>query len=165
MVLKLAPPKYRRFLSYICGFALCFTWESFLTSAAWLFGLNVSAMITIWTGEYQVYYTFVPTVILLGFACAVNLSWGRHMNSIEALVLVVQFAAFFLVLVLLSIAAGSGTLTPSFTFDTVTGYSSWVGGFLGLSYCTGVLGGFDCATHLGMCSTIVFLSRQSLTDG
>ncbi|KAK5115016.1 hypothetical protein LTR85_010054 [Meristemomyces frigidus] len=148
MVLKLAPPKYQRFLSYICGFALCFTWESYLTSAAWLFGMNVSAMITIWTGEYQVYYTFVPTVLMLGVACAVNLTWGKHMNVLEALVLVVQFAAFFLVVVLLAMASGTHTLTGDFSFVTLTGWSRWVGGLLGFCYCTGVLGGFDCATHL-----------------
>lgn len=61
MVLKLAPEKNRRFLSYMCGFALCFTWTSYLTSAAWLFGMNVSAIVTTHTAEYKVWYTFVPT--------------------------------------------------------------------------------------------------------
>ncbi|KAK5744121.1 hypothetical protein LTR17_002151 [Elasticomyces elasticus] len=148
MVLKLAPQKYRRFLSYICGFALCFTWESYLTSASWLFGMNISGMITIWTGAYQTYYTFVPAVCMLIFACAVNLSWGRHMNVFESLVLVVQFAAFFLVVVVLGMASGTQTLRASFTFDSFTGYPRWIGVLLGFSYCTGVLGGFDCATHL-----------------
>ncbi|KAK3623583.1 hypothetical protein LTR56_021546 [Elasticomyces elasticus] len=148
MVLKLAPQKYRRFLSYICGFALCFTWESYLTSASWLFGMNISGIITIWTGGYQTYYTFVPAVCMLIFACAVNLSWGRHMNVFESLVLVVQFAAFFLVVVVLGMASGTQTLSASFTFDSFTGYPRWIGVLLGFSYCTGVLGGFDCATHL-----------------
>jgi len=150
MVLKLAPPRYQRFLSYICGFVLCFTWESTLSSASWLFGMNVSGIITIWTGEYQTWYTFVPTLLVLVFACAMNLTWGKHMNVLEALVLVVQFAAFFLVVVLLAMASGTHTLTANFTFESLTGWSKWVGILLGFSYCTGVLGGFDCATHLGM---------------
>ncbi|KAK5131252.1 hypothetical protein LTR08_001157 [Meristemomyces frigidus] len=81
-------------------------------------------------------------------ACAMNLTWGKHMNVLESLVLVVQFAAFFLVLVLLAMASGEHTLSASFTFETVTGWPRLVGFLLGLSYCTGVLGGFDCATHL-----------------
>lgn len=150
MVLKLAPEKYRRFLSYICGFALCFTWESYLTSASWLFGMNVSAIITIWNSEYRVWYTFVPTVCMLMIACVVNLTWGKHMNLLETLVLFVQLTAFVLVLGLLANASASHILTASFSFDTVTGWPSWLGALLGLSYCTGVLGGFDCATHLGV---------------
>lgn len=85
---------------------------------------------------------------MLMIACVVNLTWGRHMNTLEALVLLVQFAAFFLVLVVLAMASSTNTLPASFTFATETGYSRWVGALLGLSYCTGVLGGFDCATHL-----------------
>ncbi|KAK3631706.1 hypothetical protein LTR22_020944 [Elasticomyces elasticus] len=134
MVLKLAPERYRRFLSYICGFALCFTWESYLTSASWLFGMNISGIITIWTGEYQTYYTFVPAVCTLTFACAVNLSWGKHMNVFEALVLVVQSAAFFLVVVILGMASGTHNLSASFTFDSFTVYPRWIGVLLGFSY-------------------------------
>ena len=148
MVLKLAPPKHQRFLSYICGFILCFTWESFFTVSAWLFGMNISAMVTIWTGVYETYYTFVPAVCVLIIACAANLTWGKHMNILEALVLVVQFTTFFLILVILGMASGTHTLTSSFTFETTTGWPNWAGALLGLSYCTGVLGGFDCATHL-----------------
>lgn len=72
------------------------------------------------------------------------------MNVLEALVLVVQFAAFFLVLVLLALASGTHTLTPSLSFATSTGWPDSIEVLLALSYCTGVLGGFDCATHLGM---------------
>lgn len=149
MVLQLSPPKSRRFLSYMCGFALSFTWESFLASASWLFGMNISAIVTLWTGRYEVWYTFVPTICMLAVACGVNLSWGKHMNVLEALVILVQFGAFFLVLVLLAFASGTGTLTASLTFTTSTGWPNWVGAMLALCYCTGVLGGFDCATHLG----------------
>ncbi|KAK3073197.1 hypothetical protein LTR53_005436 [Teratosphaeriaceae sp. CCFEE 6253] len=148
MVLKLAPLKYRRFLSYICGFVLCFTWESYLTSAVWLFGMMISGIVTIWTGHYEVYYTFVPGVFIVCVATAVNLTWGRHMNTLEALVLVVQFAAFFLVIVLLAVASGTHTLEASFTFQSETGWSEWVGVAIAFSYATAVLGGFDCATHL-----------------
>jgi choline transport protein len=146
--MKLAPKKYQRILSYACGFVLCFTWESYLTSGSWITGMNISAMITIWTGEYQTYYTFVPTVCILIFACAVNLTWGKHMNILESLVLVIQFVAFFLVLVILAMASAAGTLTASFNFETPSGWPQWVGGFIGLYYCTGVLGGFDTALHL-----------------
>lgn len=163
MVLQLAPPKARRFLSYMCGFALCFTWESFLAAAAWLFGLNVSATVTLWRGEYKVWYTFVPTICMLAVACAANLSWGNHMNLVEGLVILVQFGAFLLVVVLLAFASGTHTLTASLTFTTTTGWPDWVGAMLALSYCTGILGGFDCALHLGACNSAVW-PQAMLTD-
>ena len=111
--------------------------------------MNVSAIVTIWSGVYSNWYSFLPTVCMLFIACVVNLTWGKHMNVLEALVLVVQFSAFFLVLVILAMASGTGTLTAGFTFETTTDYPRWLGAMLGFCYCVGVLGGFDCATHLG----------------
>ena len=163
MVLRLAPEKHHRFLSWMCGCLLAFTWQAYLAAAAWFFGLNVSAMITLYTSKYKVYYTFTPTVFMLAGACIANLTWGRHMNILETLALVVQSVTFLLILVILALANSTRTLTASFTFATLTGWPNWVGASLAMAYCTGVLGGFDCAAHLCRWSFPVRLTSHRLT--
>ena len=83
------------------------------------------------------------------FACLVNITWGKHMNVPETLVLVVHIVAFLLLLSLLAFAHSTGTVTSDFTFSSATGWSPNFGALLGVLYATNSLAGFDCAAHIG----------------
>ncbi len=129
---------------------LTFTWLTFLGAAAWLFGLDVSAIYLLHTGEYHTWITFVAAISVQVLACLVNVTWGKHMNVPETLVLVVHIVAFLLLLSLLAFAHATGTVTSDFTFSSATGWSPSFGALLGVLYATNSLAGFDCAAHIGL---------------
>lgn len=101
------------------------------------------------TGEYHTWITFVAAICVQIFACLVNITWGKHMNIPETLVLVVHIVAFLLLLSLLAFAHSTGTVTSDFTFSSATGWSPNFGALLGVLYATNSLAGFDCAAHIG----------------
>ncbi|KAK5173804.1 uncharacterized protein LTR77_002485 [Saxophila tyrrhenica] len=144
----LAPPSIRKSLSYMCCCILTFTWLTFLGAAAWLFGLDVSAIYLLHTGEYHTWITFVAAVCVQLFALLVNVTWGKHMNLPETLVLVVHIVAFLLLLSLLAFAHSTGTVTSDFTITSATGWSPSFAALLSVLYATNSLAGFDCAAHI-----------------
>ncbi|KAK3112829.1 hypothetical protein LTR53_010483 [Teratosphaeriaceae sp. CCFEE 6253] len=147
-VAALAPPRMRKALSFICCCILTFTWLTFLGAAAWLFGLDVTAIVLLHTGEYHVWITFVAAICVQLLACAVNVTWGKHMNVPETLVLVVHVVAFLLLLSLLAFASSTGTVSSNFTVTSETGWSPGFGVALSILYATNSLAGFDCAAHI-----------------
>lgn len=82
-------------------------------------------------------------------SCAVNITWGKHMNLAETLVVLLHLVAFVLLIAVLGVATTTGLVTPSFTFTSETGWSPGFGVCLSTLYAVGVLSGFDCASHLG----------------
>lgn len=144
----MAPRKARKCLSFLSRCILTFTWLTFLGAAAWLFGLDVTAIMLIHTGEYHVRNTFIAAVCVLVFSGFVNVTWGKHKNIPEMLVLVVHVVAFLLLLSLLAFANATGTVEANFTFTTVTGWSPSFG-VLSVLYATNSITGFDCAAHIG----------------
>ena len=151
-VAALAPPKFRKCLSFLSCCILTFTWLTFLGAAAWFFGLNVSAILLIHTGEYYTRNTFIAAVCVQVFACIVNITWGKHMNIPEMLVLVIHVVAFLLLLSLLAFASANGIVTAHLSFSSVTGWSPSFGALLSMLYATNSIAGFDCAAHIGRCT-------------
>lgn len=149
-VAALAPPRMRKFLSYTCCCILTFTWLTFLGAAAWFFGLDVSAITLLNTGEYHTWITFTAAACVMVASCVVNITWGRHMNIPETFVLVVHFVAFILLLSLLCDASAKGIVSANFTVTSATGWSPNFGVLLSTLYATNSLAGFDCAAHIGM---------------
>ena len=76
-VAALAPPNSRRFLSFFCCCILTFTWLSFLSAATWLFGMDITAIVLIHTGEYSTKYTFAAALCIQVISCVVNITWVR----------------------------------------------------------------------------------------
>ncbi|KAK5716978.1 hypothetical protein LTR17_016195 [Elasticomyces elasticus] len=164
-VAALAPVRIRKALSFICGCILTFTWLTFLGAAAWLFGLDVTAVVLLHTGEYHVWIAFVAAICVQLLACAVNITWGKHMNVPETLVLVVHVVAFLLLLSLLAFASSTGTTESNFTITSETGWSPSFGVLLSVLYATNSLAGFDCAAHVGTTRCDLGDSGPMLTSG
>jgi hypothetical protein len=53
------------------------TWLTILGAAAWLFGLNITAIMLINTGEYHVRNTYIAAVCVMVFSGFVNVTWGK----------------------------------------------------------------------------------------
>ena len=145
----LAPPSCRRFLSFLCCGILTFTWLSYLTAATWLFALDIQAIVLIQNGEFHIKWAFVTAVVMQVISLVVNLTWGKHMNVPETLILVVHFVAYLLIVSMLAFGVGTGTVSPNFEFFSQTGWSPSFGSVLGISYVVGVFSGFDSVSHLG----------------
>lgn len=150
-VAALAPASSRRFLSFFCCCLLTFTWLSYLAAATWQFGLDITAIVLIYTGEYHVKYTFAAAIGIQVVSLIVNLTWGKHMNIPESLVVLFHFVAFFFLLGLLANASATGIVQPNLTFTSFTGWSPSFGVCLSIDYAVSVLIGFDCASHVGLC--------------
>lgn len=148
-VAALAPPSCRRFLSFLCCGILTFTWLSYLTAATWLFALDITAIVLIQNGEYRVEWAFAAAVVMQVISLVINLTWGKHMNVPETLILVVHFVAYLLIVSMLAFGVGTGTVSPNFEFFSQTGWSPSFGSVLGISYVVGVFSGFDSVSHLG----------------
>jgi len=111
--------------------------------------MDITAIVLIHTGQYDVKYTFIAAIGVQVLSCAVNLTWGKHMNVPEALVVVLHVVAFFLLIGLLAFANATGTVSANLSFTTETGWSPSFGVALSIFYAVAVLSGFDCASHIG----------------
>ncbi|KAK3712082.1 hypothetical protein LTR37_009173 [Vermiconidia calcicola] len=134
--------------NFLCCGILTFTWLSYLTAATWLFALDITAIVLIQNGEYRVERAFAAAVVMQVISLVINLTWGKHMNVPETLILVVHFVAYLLIVSMLAFGVGTGTVSPNFEFFSQTGWSPSFGSVLGISYVVGVFSGFDSVSHL-----------------
>ncbi|KAI7215022.1 hypothetical protein KC333_g5677 [Hortaea werneckii] len=147
-VAALAPPKIRRGLSFYCGFVLAFTWMTFLAANVWLGSLSIAAVVLIYTGEYDVKWAFLIAVCMQLLSLAINVTWGKHMNTVETISVVLHLVTLLLLVGLLVFARATNTVSTSFVFSTDTGWSVNMGIALDVVYAATTLSGFDCASHL-----------------
>lgn len=125
------------------------TWLTLLAAAIWLFALDITAIVTIYTGEYRVGWAFAAAICMQVISFVVNITWGKHMNYPEMLVVVVHIVAFLLLIGLLSWANAAGIVYANLSFSSFTGWSADFGVALSILYAVSVLSGFDCASHIG----------------
>jgi amino acid transporter len=111
--------------------------------------MDIQAIVVIHTGEYRTLWTFLTAAGIQLISIIVNLTWGKHMNIPETLIIVIHFVAFLLFISMLAFAVGTGTVSPNFSFFSFTGWSPGFGVVLGLVYVVGVFSGFDSVSHLG----------------
>jgi amino acid transporter len=110
--------------------------------------MDINAIVLIHTGEYHVKYTFITAVVMQVISVVVNVTWGKHMNIPETLIIVIHVVAFLLLVGMLAFGIGTGTVSPDFSFFTFTGWSPAFGTVLGITYVVGVFSGFDSVSHL-----------------
>lgn len=121
---------------------------TYLAANVWLGALSISSIVLIHTGEYDTKWAFLIACCMQLVALIINVSWGKHMNAVESLSIILHLVGFLLLLVLLIYARAIGVVSTSFTFSSVTGWSANFGIALDVVYATTVISGFDCASHL-----------------
>ena len=125
-----------------------FTWFTYLAANVWLGALSITSITLIHTGEYSTKWSFLVAALMQLIALAVNVSWGKHMNIVETISIVLHLVALLMLTALLIFARATNTVGSNFTFSSDTGWSPSFGVVLDVVYATTVLSGFDCASHL-----------------
>ena len=93
-------------------------------------------------------WTFLVACCMQLVALAINVSWGKHMNVVETLSIILHLVGLLLLTALLIFARATGTVSTNFSFSSATGWSPSFGVALDVVYATTVISGFDCASHL-----------------
>lgn len=145
-----------------------FTWMTFLAANVWLGALSlrygthdrisehrltfrlqiVSSIMLIHTGEYDTKWVFIIAVCMQLVSLAVNISWGKHMNVVETISIVLHLVGILTLMALLIFARATDVVQSDFSFSSITGWTASFGVALDVVYAATVLCGFDCASHL-----------------
>ncbi|KAK5170561.1 uncharacterized protein LTR77_005149 [Saxophila tyrrhenica] len=147
-VAALAPQSCQKFLSFVCGVTLAFTWLTFQAANIWLGAESFMAIVLVYTGRYDVTWAFCTALGMQLVALLVNLTWGRHMNAAESLTVILHLVAVVLLTALLIFSRASGTMSSDFSFSGNTGWGLGAGTLLCITFATTTISGFDCASHL-----------------
>lgn len=150
----LAPPAYRKFLSYLTGWLTLTGWQASVASGAYLTGTAIQGLILLTHPSYlETMQNWHGTllfwaIVLLSYG--VNTAFSSSLSRFEGLVLIFHILGFFAVifpLVFLSEHA-----TASAVFNTFLNLGEWQ--TQGLSFSIGILGnvfafvGGDGAIHV-----------------
>jgi amino acid transporter len=172
----LAPRPCRHFLSYITGkplFSLyrplftlsigwlcVITWQTGLAGGAYVAASLVQGLfvLNIHTYEYKSWHTALLTLVFILAAIFFNTLLARHLPIMEGIFVILHILGGVTVFIplwfLLPIAKGA---SPLVDFSNLAGWQT-----TGLSVIVGVIGpmaaatGFDCSTHMGMLSLLLF---------
>jgi choline transport protein len=93
-------------------------------------------------------WAFLIAALMQIIALVVNVTWGKHMNTVETLSIILHLVAILLLTALLIFARATNTVTTNFSITSDTGWSPSFGVVLDIVYAATVLTGFDCASHL-----------------
>lgn len=153
--MKLAPPKYSPFASYLCG---SFAWAgSVFTSASVTLSIALAlvGMYVLGTGDpnktvetWQVFVTFEIVNALLVFF---NI-WEKPLPTISALSLYTSLVSFVVILITVLAKSGGEFQDPKFVFVQFNNGTGWASS--GIAFIVGLINPnwsfscLDCATHL-----------------
>ncbi|KAI1114884.1 amino acid/polyamine transporter I [Nemania sp. NC0429] len=153
-VSMLAPPTYRKFLSYITGWLTLTGWQASVASTAYLTGTAIQGLIVLTHTSYlETMQNWHGTLLLWAIVIlsyGVNTAFASSLSRFEGLVLVFHILGFFAIifpLVFLSEHATADTV-----FNTFLNIGEWQ--TQGLSFNIGILGsvyafvGGDGAIHM-----------------
>ncbi|KAL8832483.1 MAG: hypothetical protein Q9170_004854 [Blastenia crenularia] len=151
-VAMLAPPAYRRFLSYITGWLTVAGWQAFAASGGYLTGTIFQGLIVLnkpdynfqrWHGTLLFWATILVAVI-------VNTLLLKILPKIESIILIIHVLGFFGIMIPLVYMAPHGSAADVFTvFVNGGGWQT-----TGLSFFVGMTGnvfaflGADAAIHM-----------------
>lgn len=155
-VAQLAPPRYKKLLSFFSGWILVSSWQIFLSAGVMIIGNGGAALVVLHHGSNFFWLPTVLSIVTVTFVFAINRWAQRTLARLEFLMLMYQVTMFFiLTIVLLLLRARSGLPYASasdvfFTFGNDGGWAS-IGGAVVLTalvpFSSGL--GYDCAYHMG----------------
>ncbi|KAL6714501.1 hypothetical protein ACLMJK_007926 [Lecanora helva] len=152
MVWEYAPPRSRRFLSYLTGWFTCLGWQAATASSAYLAGTIIQGLIVLNNGTYRPQRwqgTLLLYAIIL-FGGTFNTLLIRQLPSLEGLILIIHICGFFGIIIPLVCTASHGSAKDVFTHFVNSGEWSSQGLAFFVGIPTGVYSflGADSACHM-----------------
>ena len=142
----LAPPHYRKFLSYMAGWLTVIAYQAFVAAVAYVCATLIQSLIILNHPQYspQLWHATLLVYAVIAFGVLANTVLGRILPRIESLMLIFYVMGFFGVLIPVIYLAPHRSAKEVFTtFNNGGGWSS-----TGLSFLVGWLG--NVSAFMGM---------------
>jgi choline transport protein len=122
----LAPPSYRRFLSYITGWVSLIGWQATTASSAYLAGTILQSTILMCDDRYspKPYQAMLLGWAVLAFAVVINTVGSKTLAHFEGLILILHILGFFAILIPLVYLAPHSNASIFTTFVNSGGWST-----------------------------------------
>lgn len=101
-----------------------FTWFTYLSANVWLGAQSITAIMVIHSGEYSTKWAFLIAACMQLVALLVNVTWGKHMNTVETLSIILHLVALLMLTALLIFARATNTVASNFSITSDTGWSA-----------------------------------------
>jgi len=144
-VYMLAPPRYKKFSSYIIGWLTSLAWIATVATETIFAGLIIQGIIILDHPEYEAkrWQGTLLTWLVIAVAIFVNVVIPGFLPKFETFILVFHVAGFITIVSLLWVYSPHGAVSS--VFATSINEGGW--STQGLSYCVGFLG--NVATFVG----------------
>jgi choline transport protein len=122
----LAPPSYRKFLSYITGWVSLIGWQATTASSAYLAGTILQSTILMCDSDYspKPYQAMLLGWAVLAFAVTINTVGSKTLAHFEGLILILHILGFFAILIPLVYLAPHSDASIFTTWVNTGGWST-----------------------------------------
>ena len=150
-VALLAPPKYAKFFSWLCGWVSALGWQAGATSGTFLGGTIIQGLLVLNdpTYDYKRWHGTLLLYAVLAVSLFVNTVLIRLMPYLEGCILFMHILGFFAILIpLVHLAPVSSAKFVFATFIDESGYADGLSWFVGLTASSVLFIGYDGAVHM-----------------
>ena len=152
----LAPPRYKRFASYIVGWLTSLAWVATVAIESIFAGTMIQGVIIIDNPDYELkrWQGTLFAWLVMAVAVFINVVVPGLLPKFEVLILAFHIAGFIAIVTVLWVYSPHGSVSS--VFATSLNEGGW--STQGLSYCVGFLG--NVATFVGADATVHSLSSR-----
>ncbi|GAT24587.1 GABA permease [Aspergillus luchuensis] len=151
-VSEFAPRKYQKFLSYITGWLCATGWECAIVSIAFLAGTIIQGLVILNYPDYvsERWHGTLITIAITLFSVLFNTFLAKKLPLVEAFILILHVAGFFIVIIPLWVLAPIKDAKSVFTQFTNGGdwNSNGTATMVGLITAITAMIGYDCTVHM-----------------
>ncbi|PWY72726.1 GABA permease [Aspergillus eucalypticola CBS 122712] len=152
VVVSFAPRKYQKFLSYITGWLCATGWECAIVSIAFLAGTIIQGLVILNYPGYvsERWHGTLITIAITLFSVLFNTFLAKKLPLVEAFILILHVAGFFIVIIPLWVLAPIKDAKSVFTQFTNGGDwdSNGTATMVGLITAITAMIGYDCTVHM-----------------
>ncbi|PYH65073.1 GABA permease [Aspergillus vadensis CBS 113365] len=149
---EFAPRKYQKFLSYITGWLCATGWECAIVSIAFLAGTIIQGLVILNYPDYvsERWHGTLITIAITLFSVLFNTFLAKKLPLVEAFILILHVAGFFIVIIPLWVLAPIKDAKSVFTQFTNGGdwNSNGTATMVGLITAITAMIGYDCTVHM-----------------
>jgi choline transport protein len=164
---ELAPPRWRKFVSWLAGWQIFLAWQADLAAALYLSGTIIQGMVVLNFQNYD-FHRYHATLILwavIVVAVLFNTTLARLLPWVEGSILICHCLGFIVVLIPIIYFGPHASAKDVFAqYESLGGYSDGTAWFVGLISTVWSFLGADGAIHVSLCYVTVklYLRRPPL---